>query len=333
MCQKVIQGHFIEWACKSQRHVTRSTFSAELLGAGDTADQAILVSHMIYELEHGPISITQARQLRMEGGYIPIGLYLDAMSVYAATTATFVKQPAERSLLSHVQYLRELLDKRILEMLFWIDTRDMGADGLTKGAVLREALHQLMAGTMTLQHEFSHWHPKVREGRPADLYLETKEETPAVRMLGDESTSCDSFRCVFWKQVSVSMPGASQSNVLSQPCFSTALSSVCTSSVCYSSALPSMSAPAASPVQPTASPQAKSMPGATYKAPAPTQGLQEGRPADLQTNPQAATTSKAKAMVTVFPWAKASSPADVMGSHSVSPDDVKVDLESDFGEI
>jgi len=64
----------------------------------------------------------------MEGGYIPVALYLDAKSVFAAVSATFVKQPAEKSLLCRVQYLREFLDKRVLQYLFWLDTRDMGAD-------------------------------------------------------------------------------------------------------------------------------------------------------------------------------------------------------------
>ena len=34
--------HVLAWACKSQRHVTRSTFSAELLAAGDAADQGMM---------------------------------------------------------------------------------------------------------------------------------------------------------------------------------------------------------------------------------------------------------------------------------------------------
>ena len=89
----------------------------------------------------------------MEGGDIPVLLYVDAKSVYAAVTATFVKTPAEKSLLCHVQYLRELLDKGILEQLIWIDTRDMYADGLTKGAVSRKAVAEIMSGTMTLRHE------------------------------------------------------------------------------------------------------------------------------------------------------------------------------------
>ena len=90
--------HVLDWACKSQRHVTRSTFSAELLAAGDAADQGILIAHMLHELEHGPMTAHEARNRRMEGGYIPVALYLDAKSVFAAVSATFVKQPAEKSL-------------------------------------------------------------------------------------------------------------------------------------------------------------------------------------------------------------------------------------------
>jgi hypothetical protein len=48
--------HMLDWACKSRRHVTRSTFSAELLSAGDAIDQGVLVSHLLFELEHGPLT-------------------------------------------------------------------------------------------------------------------------------------------------------------------------------------------------------------------------------------------------------------------------------------
>ena len=84
-------------------------------------------------------------------------MYVDAKSVFAAVTATFIKQPAEKSLLCHVQYLRELLDKRVMQHLVWLDTRDMAADGLTKGAVARHALHQIMAGDMHIAREHEEW--------------------------------------------------------------------------------------------------------------------------------------------------------------------------------
>ena len=60
--------HILDYACKSIRQVTRSTFSAELLSAGNAADEAILISHMVYEIEHGPITISEARQRRFSGG-------------------------------------------------------------------------------------------------------------------------------------------------------------------------------------------------------------------------------------------------------------------------
>ena len=158
---KSVIMHVLDWACKSQRHVTRSTFSAELLAACDATDQGILIAHMLRELEHGPMSALEARNRRMAGGYIPVAVYLDAKSVYAAVTATFIKQPAEKSLLCHVQYLRELLDKGILSYLYWIDTRDMGADGLTKGSVARALLHTYMSGIMTLDHPSEAWSTKL----------------------------------------------------------------------------------------------------------------------------------------------------------------------------
>ena len=90
-----------------------------------------------------------------------MALYVDAKSVFAAVTATFVKTPAEKSLLSHVQYLRELLDIGLLHSLLWLDTRDMYSDGLTKGSVDRAALHELMECKMIFRHALELWRPKL----------------------------------------------------------------------------------------------------------------------------------------------------------------------------
>ena len=48
--------------------------------------------------------------------------------------------PAECSLLSSIQSIREPTDEGRLRKLYWIDTRDMLPDGLTKGSIDREAL-------------------------------------------------------------------------------------------------------------------------------------------------------------------------------------------------
>ena len=83
------------------------------------------------------------------------------MSVFAAVTAVFIKTPAEKSLLCHIQFLRELLDHGVLAAIVWLDTRDMWADGLTKGAVQREALVRILDGLCTMMHEPKIWRPKV----------------------------------------------------------------------------------------------------------------------------------------------------------------------------
>ncbi len=77
---------------------------------------------------------------------IPPMLSTDAFSIFAAITATFIKTPAENALLMHVQFLHELLEHDVVFILVWVDTRDMLADGTTKGSVDRSDLHRLMEG-------------------------------------------------------------------------------------------------------------------------------------------------------------------------------------------
>ena len=60
-------------------------------------------------------------------------------------------------MLSHLQYLRELLDRGVLRWIIWADTRDMVADGLTKGVVERKALHDAMKGLLDIKHEHEIW--------------------------------------------------------------------------------------------------------------------------------------------------------------------------------
>ena len=87
----------------------------------------------------------------------PMVLYIDALSVYAAIIATFIKTPADQSVLCHLQYIRELLDHDVLRALVWLDTRGMIADGMTKGSIDRSELHRAMEG---LIKACKHWRPK-----------------------------------------------------------------------------------------------------------------------------------------------------------------------------
>ena len=93
------------------------------------------------------MTAVEARGKRITGKFkIPQVLCIDAMSVFAAVTAVFIKTPAEKSLLCHVQFLRELLDYGVLAAIVWLNTRDMHADCLTKEAVPRDALLKLLDG-------------------------------------------------------------------------------------------------------------------------------------------------------------------------------------------
>ena len=70
--------------------------------------------------------------------------------------ATTFKPPVENSLSGHVLWLREMHSKGLVTDIVWTDTRDMYADGLTKGIIKREALYEISAGTFQL-------------GRPVDV--------------------------------------------------------------------------------------------------------------------------------------------------------------------
>ena len=107
--------HIVDYVCRSEKHVTRSTFAAELFSACDAAGHGIFLALGMHEVLCGVSSKEYNRKLREQGGFAcPINIVVDAMNVYSSTTATFVKPPTEKSMLTHVQYLRELLGTKVL---------------------------------------------------------------------------------------------------------------------------------------------------------------------------------------------------------------------------
>ncbi len=83
------------------------------------------------------------------------------MSIWSAIAAIHVRTPAEKSLLGHLQFLKELIMRRVVHTLRWIDTRMMHADGLTKGAVSRDDLHRIVDGMLQYAYEFKDYTPHV----------------------------------------------------------------------------------------------------------------------------------------------------------------------------
>ncbi len=59
--------HLLDGSCRTQRHVCRSTFAAELLGANDTVDEAMPISRILDEIENGVPSTDEARKSYEEG--------------------------------------------------------------------------------------------------------------------------------------------------------------------------------------------------------------------------------------------------------------------------
>jgi hypothetical protein len=99
------------------------------------------------ELKNGVMKPEELKRCREEGGLaIKVVLTIDAESVYKSLTSRDLKTPAEKTLLGHVCWIRELLQLRLLESIQWCDTRDMVADGHTKGCIDRTGLLEAMNG-------------------------------------------------------------------------------------------------------------------------------------------------------------------------------------------
>ena len=74
------------------------------------------------------------------------------MNLFQAWTGTSVKLPTEKSLFPHLAWLRDVVKCAPTHVL-WVDTRDMLADPMTKGTILRTAILQAMNGFFKISHE------------------------------------------------------------------------------------------------------------------------------------------------------------------------------------
>jgi hypothetical protein len=152
------QLHILDFCSKKQRHVTRSTFAAELMAATDACDALWTMAVILHELKRGSLDVHEAHAMKRNGGLdVVTGVALDALSVYAAATAGHIKRPSEQGLLLQLLWLRQQLDTHVLGKLIWVDTRIMLADGLTKGSIDRALLHLAMEGRWDTTHPYKVW--------------------------------------------------------------------------------------------------------------------------------------------------------------------------------
>ena len=108
----------------------------------------------------------QLKNLRERGGLqVEVTLTIDAESVFKSLTSKDLKVPTEKTLLGHVAWLREFLELGIIKRICWCDTRDMTADGHTKGSIDRDLLYKLMSGIQTFKHETKNYEPFRRKSQ------------------------------------------------------------------------------------------------------------------------------------------------------------------------
>jgi len=135
----------LDWFSRKQPHVCRSTFAAELHAALDALNQGLIVQALLSEIALGTRSARELLDIQSAGRCQPeLHLCVDARSVYDAVCAEKVSVPADKHLFLHVAKMREFLDTKLLHKLWWVDTQDMAADGLTKGKIDRSAILALV---------------------------------------------------------------------------------------------------------------------------------------------------------------------------------------------
>ena len=137
--------HILDYQSKKHKRVTRSTYGAELHGLADSMEQARIISCALTELYQGSKTHYELDQLEQAGNYhFPLDAVIDAKSVFDSIVAADLKTPAEQSLIHVLGQLREHMMSKRIRLLWWVDTRDMLADGLYKGAVKRHAIVKAM---------------------------------------------------------------------------------------------------------------------------------------------------------------------------------------------
>ena len=146
--------HLLDSVCKSHRLTIRSSYSAEMLAASHGYDDAYPTLITLVELANGVMRPEQIKHFREYGGLsLKVMLTTDAESVYKSLTSRDLKTPTEKTLLGHVSWIRELLQLKLIESMQWCDTRDMTADGHTKGCIDRQLLLEVMRGEQSYRHD------------------------------------------------------------------------------------------------------------------------------------------------------------------------------------
>ena len=131
----------LEFYSRKQKRVVRSTLGAECRALSDGVDLGKVICSAVHELLCGPMTTVEARDTEINGGCgVPLEACTDARSLFETLQIQEPKAPTEVAMVFDLMALRESLECHRLSKLWWLDTRDMLADGLTKGIINRSAL-------------------------------------------------------------------------------------------------------------------------------------------------------------------------------------------------
>ena len=129
----------IDFVAKKQNRVCRSTYTLQSF----TVCHALNVNLALTEILTGVRDVKQLLEAHEGGKHaLRLNAVIDAGSVLDSVSGAEVKVPTDQGMLIHALRLHKLLQTQV-ETLWWVDTRDMLADGLHKGTIDRTPLRQL----------------------------------------------------------------------------------------------------------------------------------------------------------------------------------------------
>lgn len=136
------QASLVHFIVRKQRRVVRSTFSDEFNGLVDSMESLLLLQVILHQVYCGTAGSPHQLVDKLEAGKLhpPLDLGVDATPAFHAVEAADVCDPAGSSLKLHFISVRDRMSQGMIRYLYWVDTRDMLADGFTKGAVDRALL-------------------------------------------------------------------------------------------------------------------------------------------------------------------------------------------------
>ena len=143
--------HPIEWSCRKQKRVVRSTYGAELHSVSDAIETALVIRSVYAQL----MSTKLLNALELANCIVPpLQASIDCRSVFDSLASEETKRPSEESLIFTLLQLKELLRHKKLERMWWVTTGDMLADCMNKGVVSRQyLLKTIHSGTWSLLND------------------------------------------------------------------------------------------------------------------------------------------------------------------------------------